>query len=103
MMQWVLGDAWGWRSLDGQSAAESEANRRNGARFILELNGGMAVLAVLAVALIPLSGASTADINAPLLLACVGFGALSSLLSSGSCRRSRRTGCSCSASPTKRH
>ncbi len=75
MMQWVLGDSWGWRSLDGQSAAESEANRRNGARFILELNGGMAVLAVLAVALIPLSGASTDGINVPLLLVCVGFGA----------------------------
>jgi class 3 adenylate cyclase len=75
MMQWVLGDAWGWRSLDGQAAAGSEANRRNGARFILELNGGMAVLAVIAVALIPLSGASTSGINMPLLLACVGFGA----------------------------
>ncbi len=74
-MQWLFGDAWGWRSLDGQCAAGSETNRRNGARFILELNGGMAVLAVLAVALIPLSGASTAGINMALLMACVGFGA----------------------------
>ncbi|MDP1793613.1 MAG: adenylate/guanylate cyclase domain-containing protein, partial [Acidimicrobiales bacterium] len=74
-MQWLFGEAWGWRSLDGQSAAGSEANRRNGARFILELNGGMAVLAVIAVALIPLSGASTDGINLPLLFGCVAFGA----------------------------
>lgn len=74
--RYVFGDGWGWRSLDGRAAPESIENRRNAIRFILEMNGGMAVLSVIAVTIVALFDVSGLDpINMPLLASCVGVGA----------------------------
>lgn len=71
----VFGEGCGWKSLDGVARADSVENRRNGVRFILELNGGMAVVAVLAVLLMALTGSGLHGIDTRLLFSCVGFGA----------------------------
>jgi len=75
VVKFVFGETWGWRSLDGKASPSSAENRRNGVRFILELNGGMAVLSVLAVLLIALTGTKIDGLHLPLLVVCVGFGA----------------------------
>ncbi len=76
VVDFVFGEGWGWKSLDGQSEPESLENRRNGVRFILELNGGMAFLAVLALLLLPITGAEVPGLNVPVLVGCVLFGTL---------------------------
>lgn len=74
--RYVFGEGWGWKSLDGRAAPESIENRRNAIRFILEMNGGMAVLSVIAVAIVALTDMGGLDeINMPLLASCVGVGA----------------------------
>jgi class 3 adenylate cyclase len=73
--KFFLGDGWGWKSLDGVAQADSVENRRNGVRFILELNGGMAIVAVVAVLLMALTGSGLQGINTTVLFICVGFGA----------------------------
>jgi class 3 adenylate cyclase len=70
----ALSDAWNWRSVDGHAAPESRENRKTGVRFVLQLNAGMGAVLVLAVALVPLTGAHVPRVHTAWLVGVIAFG-----------------------------
>jgi class 3 adenylate cyclase len=56
LVHWVLGDDWGIRSIDGSAPPNSVENRTNGIRSASRITGLTALLALIAIALVPLLG-----------------------------------------------
>ena len=54
--QWMFGHDWGIRSIDGSAPSDSVENRTNSFRLASRITGFTALLAVVAIALVPLSG-----------------------------------------------
>jgi class 3 adenylate cyclase len=56
LVHWMFGDDWGFRSINGNAAPDSVENRTNALRLASRITGFTAVLALIAVALVPLCG-----------------------------------------------